>query len=210
VNFLSTLDELVKLGFVSHEEASRAVDRLESLEKERPTAGQVARYGVLGAGAGVLGKAVSHSIEHGRLPTARGALGAAASGAIGMGAVPLVRRGLDQHAEVGRLRKYMQQEHVGEYASNPAPATHAPPFESGGKIATIGRLKIGAMGTFAIPPPSAMAGALKKMPLIPKAGRAPVIGSGDFGRTLHVSPNITAATQHAATIAPHRGTVYAG
>ena len=122
-------DELVKLGAISDEEASKSIDRLEALEKTRPTVGQVARYGVLGAGAGALGRTVSHGIEHGKLPTARGALGAAASGAIGMGAVPLVRSALDRHAEVGRLKKYMVQEHVGDYGKNPASPAHAPNFE---------------------------------------------------------------------------------
>lgn len=147
MNFLSLLDELVKLGAVSDAEAQKSIDRLDVLEKERPTLGQVGRYGVLGAGAGALGKVVGQGIEHGRLPTGRGALGAAAVGAIGMGAVPLARRVLDRRAEIGTLKKYMSQEHLGQYAENPSVATHAPPFESGGKIAAFMRLlKVAAIG----------------------------------------------------------------
>lgn len=203
MNFLSLLDELVKLGAVSDAEAQKSIDRLDVLEKERPTLGQVGRYGVLGAGAGALGKVVGQGIEHGRLPTSRGALGAAAVGAIGMGAVPLARRVLDRRAEIGTLKKYMSQEHLGQYAENPSVATHAPPFESGGKVAAFMRLlKVAAMGTLAMPPTKGLAGALKGMPHIPKPGRLPVIGSGDFGATKFISPGATAVTQTAATLAP--------
>ena len=49
MNLLACLDEMVKLGTVSDAEAQKAIDRLESLEKSKPTAGQVGRYGALGA-----------------------------------------------------------------------------------------------------------------------------------------------------------------
>ncbi len=103
-------DELTKLGAISDDQARASLDRLESLEKNKPTGGQVARYGVLGAGAGALGKAVSHGIEHSQLPVGRSLGGAAAAGAIGMGAMPLLRSSLDRRAEMGRLKQYMAQE----------------------------------------------------------------------------------------------------
>jgi hypothetical protein len=114
-------DEMAKLGAVSDEQARRSLDRYDALEKARPTAGQVGRYGALGAGAGALSKTISTGIEHGRLPTGRAALGAAAAGAVGMGAVPLIRGALDRHAEKRTLGNYLKQEHVGSYAPN-APA----------------------------------------------------------------------------------------
>jgi hypothetical protein len=126
MNKVAFLDELVKLGVISDEQARASLDRLESLEKNKPTGGQVARYGVLGAGAGAVGKAVSHSIEHGRLPVGRSLGGAAAAGAIGMGAMPLFRSSLDQRAEMGRLKKYMGQVHEGQYDKNQGAMTDAP------------------------------------------------------------------------------------
>lgn len=122
----SFFDELLKLGAISDAEAQKSIDRLEALEKAKPSGGQVARYGALGAGAGALGHVVSRAIEGGeRAVTRRSALGAAASGAIGMGAVPLVRGALDRHAETGKLKSYLKQEHVGEYGKNPGASTDA-------------------------------------------------------------------------------------
>lgn len=106
--FEACFDELEKISAVSDEEARRSLDRLDQLEKSKPTGGQVARYGALGAGAGALGHVVSRAIEGGAV-TRRSALGAAAAGAIGMGAVPLVRGALDRHAEKGTLKSYLHQ-----------------------------------------------------------------------------------------------------
>lgn len=101
---------LEKLSAVSDEQARRSLDRLDQLEKNTPTGGQVARYGALGAGAGALGHVVSRAIEGGaKNITRRSALGAAAAGAIGMGGVPLVRGALDRHAEKKTLKSYLHQ-----------------------------------------------------------------------------------------------------
>jgi hypothetical protein len=114
------LDELMKLGAITDTQAEKSIDRLEALEKQAPTAGQVGRYGALGAGAGALGHVMSRAIEGGiNRPTPRSALGAAASGALAMGAVPLVRGALDRRAERKTLKDYLSQEHVGEYGKNP-------------------------------------------------------------------------------------------
>jgi hypothetical protein len=121
LNVRAFFDELTKLGAVSDQQAQSSIDRLETLEKAKPTGGQLARYGALGAGAGALGRVVSHGIEHGKLPTGRALGGAAAAGTIAMGAVPLVRSALDRRAEAGHLKKYMKQEHIGTYGKNPEP-----------------------------------------------------------------------------------------
>ena len=65
---------------------------------------------------------LSHTIEHGGMPTGRSALGAAAAGAVGLGAVPLLRQHLDHKAELGKLKKFM---HQGDFGKNPEPATDA-------------------------------------------------------------------------------------
>src|SRR5258706_13948210 len=54
--------ELAKLGAISDSHARRSLDRLETLEKNKPTGGQVARYATLGAVAapaiGALGNVI--------------------------------------------------------------------------------------------------------------------------------------------------------
>jgi hypothetical protein len=49
----------------------------------------------------------------------RSAAASAAKGALGMGALPLVRNALDRRAESGQLKKYLTQEHAGDFAPNP-------------------------------------------------------------------------------------------
>ena len=122
----SLFDELVKLGAISDEDAQKSVDRLEALEKAKPTGGQVARYAGLGAVAGPAIGTLQHAIEHGHLPTGRRQAAAAVGGALSMGAIPLIRSGLDRRAEVGHLKDYLKQEHVGDYAKNPGAMTDAP------------------------------------------------------------------------------------
>lgn len=119
-------DELYKLGAITEEQANSALDRYETLERQKPTPGQVGRYAALGAVAGpgshivgnlgrgrgikgaidvakdVSGKALSH----GRLRTVAGT---AAAGALATGAIPLLRTNLDRNAERKTLRKYIAQ-----------------------------------------------------------------------------------------------------
>jgi hypothetical protein len=116
-------DELAKLGAVSDDEARRSLDRLDALERNKPTLGQTVRNGALASGAGVLGHVIGRAIEGGaNKPTARSMLGSAASGALLAGGVPLVRTALDQRAEKGTLKQYL---HQGDFAPNPEPATDA-------------------------------------------------------------------------------------
>jgi hypothetical protein len=130
MNLTATLDELEKLGAISADEARRTLDRLDSVEKGKPTGVQAAQYGTLGAGAGALTRGVSHYIEHGKLPTTRSALGAAAGGAIGLGAVPLIRTAVDRHRERSKLREFMKQSVVktaeNEEELKEAPAARQP------------------------------------------------------------------------------------
>lgn len=124
----SCIDELEKLGAISHEEARRALDRLNTLETNKSTIGQAARYGAIGAGAGALGKTLGNLVESGHLPTSRGALGAAAAGAVGAGAIPLINQHLDRKSEYGKLRKFMAQgpQHEGEYGKNEGASNDSP------------------------------------------------------------------------------------
>ena len=116
MNAAALFDELVKMSAVSDEAARRSLDRLDQLEKSKPTAGQVARYGALGAGAGTVAGALGNAIEHGSAfkgstPKAKALnlAAAGAKGAIGGGVVPLVRAHLDRKAEEHTLKKYMAE-----------------------------------------------------------------------------------------------------
>lgn len=114
MNLLAVLDELEKLGAISDDEARQSLDRLNTLEKNKPTMGQVGRYAGMGAAAGVATGAIGDVISGNKLFNApggriRGALGRAATGAIASGAIPLLRTHLDRRAEVGTLKTYLDE-----------------------------------------------------------------------------------------------------
>lgn len=110
-------EALRKCAAVSEEQARRSLDRLDALERNKPTVGQAGRYGALGAIGGSAIGAIGNAIEHGS--ALKGAtpkakllnVGAnAVKGALGGGAIPLMRNQLDRHAEVGTLRKFMNEQ----------------------------------------------------------------------------------------------------
>ena len=107
---------LGKFANVTLEHARRSLDRLDSLERNKPTVGQAARYGALGAAGGAAIGAIGNAIEHGTAlkgatPKAK-ALNLAANavkGSLGGGAIPLARASLDRRAELGTLRRFMHE-----------------------------------------------------------------------------------------------------
>lgn len=114
MNLAIFFDELVKLGAISDEDARRSLDRLDSLEKNKPTLGQVGRYGAVGALAVPAINAVGNVIA-GKSPLEggwRGVASNAVKGGLSASAIPIARQALDRRAEVGHLKKYMQQEGV--------------------------------------------------------------------------------------------------
>lgn len=130
-------DELAKVGAVSDEQARSSLDRLDTLERNRPTLHQVGRYAGLGAVAGpamslagnLIKKGPKGALEFGGKSVLRGVAGDAAKGAIGGGLVPLVRNQLDRRAEMGTLKSFMHQHELPPAAPGPAGT------EVGGKIA---------------------------------------------------------------------------
>jgi hypothetical protein len=105
-----------KTAEVSPELARRSLDRLDAIEKSKPTARQAVRYGAIGGVGGAGIGAIGHMIERGSpfkgvTPKAKALNFAAnaAKGAIGGGAIPLIQNSIDRRAEVGTLRKYMQE-----------------------------------------------------------------------------------------------------
>lgn len=134
MNFSSFFDELVKLGAVDATQARASLDRLESMEKSKPTLGQVGRYAGIGAITGPAVSAIGDVIR-GERPlapassmvgkpggTARSIAARAAVGALTSGAIPLVRGYLDREAEKSKLRQFVQdwqREHVGQEQHTP-------------------------------------------------------------------------------------------
>lgn len=103
--------EVKPAGTISPEQAQQSLGRLKSLNASKPTFGQVARYGALGAAAAPLAGAVSNVIRG--KPSFEGIREIAAKGvggAITGGAVPLVRSHMDRNAEIGTLRKYLSEQ----------------------------------------------------------------------------------------------------
>ena len=139
INTTSFFDELAKVGAISDEQARASLDRLDTLERNRPTVGQVGRYAGLGAIAGpamslagnLIKKGPAGALDFGGKSALRGVLGDAAKGAIGGGLVPLARNQLDRHAEMGTLRTFMKQHELPPAAPGPAGT------EVGGKIASV-------------------------------------------------------------------------
>lgn len=117
MNFSSTIDELLKLGAVSDEQATSALNRLDTLNRNRSTPGRVARYATIGAAAAPIIAGIGSAIE-GRNPmkglSAVGKLrhiGAhAAKGALAAGAVPLIQQHFDRRGEERTLHKYLRGE----------------------------------------------------------------------------------------------------
>jgi hypothetical protein len=109
----------IKSAAVTPDDARRSLDRLDTLERNKPTVRQVGRYGVLGGLSGAAIGATANAIEHGgalKGATPKAKLlnvGAnAVKGALGGGAVPLLRAHSDRQAEMGTLRRFMNQDKV--------------------------------------------------------------------------------------------------
>ena len=190
-------DELVKLGAVSDEDARRSLDRLDQLEKSRPTGGQVARYGALGGAAGTVAGAIGNAIEHGSALKGstpgekfRNLAASGVKGAITGGAVPLVRAHLDQNAEKRTLKKYMNE-----------------------KVGSVAWILAKLAASFMPPPASATASALGAGLHIPKPGS--LFGPSGKGGGLvgdlahahvsaHVNPRVglESMTPRAASVPP--------
>lgn len=118
--------EWIKSAAVSVDDARRSLDRLDTLERNKPNIRQVGRYGTIGglggAGIGAVGNLIeTGSALKGVTPKEK-ALNLASSavkGALGGGALPLLRAHSDRHAEMGTLRKFMNQDKVAALGAAP-------------------------------------------------------------------------------------------
>ena len=110
------LDELVKLGAVSDEHAQHALERLDSLDRNKPTVGQLGRYAGIGAVAAPAISAVGNVVR-GRSPfegdtvkkKLREAAATAVKGGLSASVIPLARVHSDRNAQIGTLKKYLDE-----------------------------------------------------------------------------------------------------
>lgn len=114
-------DELRKLA-VSDEDARRSLDRLDALEKSKPTIGQVGRYAGIGAAAGPAISAAGNIIkgEHafkGPKGALRDIAAQAVKGSLSAGAVPLLRSHMDRQAETHTLKNYLKEQEQAKTSS---------------------------------------------------------------------------------------------
>lgn len=141
------IDELEKLGAVNHQQAQAALENLEQLERNKTTPEQALRYGTFGAGMGIAAGGATDMIRGKKLtelyeglPGVKGgrlrniaALGA--GGAIAGGALPLLRQHMDRHIEMGKLRKFMQ-ENQPQHAPEPDDGKMVGPTHGAGMVVT--------------------------------------------------------------------------
>lgn len=119
MNLNACFDELLKLGAVSDEQATAAVNRLDTLERNKATPGRVARYAAVGAatapviagvGNAIRGKGFRNGLSG--VKHLREVAGDAAKGGLAAGAVPVIQQHLDHKAEVHTLKKYLTENGV--------------------------------------------------------------------------------------------------
>lgn len=129
------LEELHKVGAITDEEARRSLDRLDSLDRSKPTLSQASRYALIGATAGPAVRAATNLIRGkspldfaqaaGKSPL-RGLAADALGGATMAGAVPMLRSHFDRSAETGTLKKYMKQHELQQHVEDATPNPVAP------------------------------------------------------------------------------------
>lgn len=103
---------------VTEEEAQGALDRLDRLDSIKPTAQQVARYGMIGAVATPSINALGNAIKGkplfdrgpGKMGLVRSIASDAAKGAIGLGLVPVIRHQADRSAERKTLTRFIEDD----------------------------------------------------------------------------------------------------
>lgn len=102
------VDELLKIGAVSNEQAARAADRLDTLERQAITPGQAARNATFGAATGAGLGVLSNVVRGAKNPASlRGAAADALKGGVAGGLLPLAQRAMDRHSEESTLRDYL-------------------------------------------------------------------------------------------------------
>lgn len=156
-SMVAFLDELQKLGTITDDEAHRALERYEALEKGKATKAKITRYGLIGAAAtpaiSALGDAIAGNPLYGvrkgpgmAKGLIRGAVGRAVTGGLASSTVPIMQHGVDRRAEMKVLSKYIREH---QQQSKPESTLAAgelqepfdPPAESMGGVSKLGAKK---------------------------------------------------------------------
>lgn len=112
-----TSGQLAKVAEVTREQASHALQRLDELEHQRPTAGQLGRGAIVGSLVGPIASNVSKLVSSGKLHTPREIAGQIAGGTIFGTATPLLKHKVETGTERRTLRDYVESGRGGRLAT---------------------------------------------------------------------------------------------
>lgn len=107
ISFHAAIEELAKTAEVSREQAQIALERLDDLEHQKPTMGQLGRGALVGSVVGPIASNVSKLISAGHLHSPREMAGQIAGGAIFGTAAPLLKHKVESGAERKTLKDYI-------------------------------------------------------------------------------------------------------
>ena len=103
-----TAEQLAKVAEVTREQAQHAMERLDDLEHQRPTLGQLGRGALVGAMVGPIASNVSKLVSEGRFSKPREIAGQIAGGTIFGTATPLLKHKVETGTERKTLRNYVE------------------------------------------------------------------------------------------------------
>jgi hypothetical protein len=112
-----TPEQLQKVAEVTREQAQAAMLRLDELEHQKPTLGQLGRGAAVGSIVGPIASNVNKLISKGEFNTPREIAGQIAGGAIFGIATPLIKHRVETGTERHALRDYVNQGHGGRLAT---------------------------------------------------------------------------------------------
>jgi hypothetical protein len=112
-----TPDQLQKVAEVTREQAQQALQHLDTLESQKPTAGQLARGALVGSVVGPVASNVSKLISAGHLHTPREVAGQVAGGVIFGTATPLLKHKVETGTERRMLQDYVNSGQGGRLAT---------------------------------------------------------------------------------------------
>lgn len=112
-----TSGQLAKVAEVTREQAQHAMERLDDLEHQRPTMGQLGRGALVGAMVGPIASNVSKLVSEGRFSKPREIAGQIAGGTIFGTATPLLKHKVETGTERRTLRNYIESGQAGRLAN---------------------------------------------------------------------------------------------
>lgn len=112
-----TDEQLAKVAEVTREQAQTALGRLDELEHQRPTLGQLGRGALVGSMVGPVASNVNKLISKGEFHSPREMLGQIAGGAIFGTVTPLLKHKVETGTERHILKDYVGSGHEGRLAT---------------------------------------------------------------------------------------------